>query len=270
MNPIGSLILSEDAIPLSESLRATVSLDSVAPFTVTVPNPLLSEVSRTAWFVKPLGKPVLAKLLDGQERWTQTFALEPRVPGESVSVEFAAFVVTSAHGDAATVTLPVKTVAVKSSGTTAESESRPVTPPEPLRDDSHEKTPAYFVPVTLLALSFVVVLLAIAWRRFIHVRSPDPPYDPESDLNRIANLEGDRDFADGLGKLIRLKLDPRFASMTTAEIATVQPGPHVQLLERCDRVLFAGERFEPEDRVVLLADARSLIANPANAPKPTR
>ena len=89
MNPLYALKLSDETVSLSDALIATLSIDGLAPLVVTPPLPLLAEASRQSWQIKPQGPASVSKLLDGQERWTQAYRLEPFVSGDKVSVEFA-------------------------------------------------------------------------------------------------------------------------------------------------------------------------------------
>src|SRR5437764_3058020 len=86
MPPVtASLTLDRTAVPLSEPVRATVTVEGPAPLVVAAPPDLLAGASAEAWRVRPAGPAGTEQLPGGRERWTQAYRLDPYVPGEAVA-----------------------------------------------------------------------------------------------------------------------------------------------------------------------------------------
>src|SRR5437764_3781887 len=160
MPPVtASLTLDRTAVPLSEPVRATVTVEGPAPLVVAAPPDVLAGASAEAWRVRPAGSASTEQLPGGRERWTQAYRLDPYVPGEAVPVAFAPFEVTAGGGPAERVEVAPQAVRV----TTAlkdpkAADARPVTGVE-------EPPPAPAAggwPAGLIVAVAAVVLLAVA------------------------------------------------------------------------------------------------------------
>lgn len=251
MTPTISLHLSEGSIRLSSPLTATITIEGSAPLIVTPPAPLLAESARSSWVVAPAGGPTVEKLIDGQERWTQSYQLEPYAVGNAVPVAFAPFTVRTGFESATIVNVPPQHVAVTAEAT--ESDLRGLTGPElpPARPSNDS---AIIAPV-LIVVAAAIILLAI-WRRR---RSPAPKVPP-SPVVLISQLSlDDPCFAERLADAIRDLLGPPTRQRTTNEIAVSHPGA-AEILRRCDRVKFARESLTHAERQQLRDDAILLAA----------
>lgn len=248
MNPIATLALSTDAVRLSDALTATVSIDVLPPFTIAVPTPLLLGASRQVWQIVPQGKPVIAKLLDGQERWSQVYRLEPFPAGE-LPVEFAAFEV---NGTA--VVLPLKTVTVKST-IDATAQVRPVTDPEVLSPLPVEER-SLMAPSLAVLAAVLVMIVAILWRRKPCVTAKTNEKDSLDSLE----IEADsRRFTERLSKIVRETLESKHGKPFTKYVTSEIDDPAIRdLLTRCDAVRFAQTVLGDSERRELLAEARRI------------
>jgi hypothetical protein len=284
MNPIAVLIVKDDAIDLGEALMATVEIEAAAPFLIRPPSPLLTDASRAYWIATPIGKPTLSKLLDGEERWSQQYRLEPKQPGDA-AIGFNSFTITIGNGEPIAVQVPVKAVKI-TTVLTAESKLKPIAGPDATvspRNDS------LLLPIAFVLLAFAGLLIATLRSR--RRRPMVMPVDPMAErLKALAAATNDRMFASEVSQWIRVSLAGRASdgvaslgintpaiahsanTLTTDELALTHPGPHVELLRQCDRVLFAGEPLSAEDRRAMLEAAKALaeVAKAAREPKPTR
>lgn len=258
MTPTVSLHLSEGSIRLSSPLTATITIEGAAPLIVTPPAPLLAESARSSWVIAPAGPSTIEKLIDGQERWTQTYQLEPYAVGNSVPVAFAPFTVRTGFEAATIVNVPPQHVAVTTEATATD--LRGLTGPElpPTRPSSDS---AIIAPV-LIVIAAAIILLAI-WRQR---RTPAPklPVSPVTVLSQLS-LD-DPCFAERLSDAIRDYLGPPARLRTTDEIAARHPEA-AEILRRCDQVKFAGESLSQVERQQLRDHAIVLAAGQTH-PRP--
>jgi hypothetical protein len=273
MTPTAVLTLDRNAVPLSESVRATVAVEGPAPLVVAAPKELLAGGSAEAWRVRPAGPAAVEQLPGGRERWVQAYRLDPYVPGEKVPVAFAPFEVTAGGGPAVRLTVEPRDVHVSTALKEPKAaDARPVTGIEelpPVPAGGSELTAAAGVVGALFVASLAVVL----WmrRRF---RSPvvtpaDWANHEFADLaDRLAagTITPER-FAERLAAAVRTFTQRRYGlpatRMTTAELAAAEPAPPADvlpILERCDLAKFAGLEPTADECREMLAAARTVIA----------
>lgn len=246
MNPLARLSLSTDSLRLSDALTVTLTIDALPPYTVTLPIPLLSENSRHAWHIKTSGPAVIRKQVDGQERWSQEFRLEPFTVGE-LPVEFATIMVNESA-----IVLPIKTAIVK---TAVESgaQPRPLTAPES-RPPTSPPNSSMVAPVLVALLLVATVLFALKRRQ------SKVPVAETHELHRqaIIELEHEPDsvrFCEKLSKVVREIYG--LTSQTTSEVVDLDIR-HV--LSHCDAVRFAEGSLSPETRDALLSEAKRIVS----------
>lgn len=251
MTPTVTLHLSEGTIRLSSPLTATITIEGTAPLIVTPPAPLLAESVRSSWVITPAGPPKVEKLIDGQERWTQTYQLEPYTVGNPVPVAFAPFVVRTGLETPTIVHVPPQNVAVMTEAT--ESDLRSLTGPEfpPARAGSDSA-----IIASVLVFAAVATILLAIWRRR-RLPVPTPP-QPSSMVLSHLDIDDPR-LAERLSDAIRDYLGPPARLRTTDEIAVSHPAA-AEILRRCDRVKFAGESLTHAERQQMRDDAIALVA----------
>ncbi|CAN5152154.1 hypothetical protein BH11PLA2_BH11PLA2_52850 [soil metagenome] len=263
MNPTATLHLSTTNMRLSDTLTATLTIEGPAPLAVTLPKPLLNKVSSLAWTVTPSGPTTVLKLLDGHERWTQQYRLDPYAVNDSVPVTFSPIVVASGT-ETTTITLPTQNVKVTTEiRDEASATLRPLMGPEPLPAVKSDD-PQQAIVSGLLALA--VVLSAVTWVRFR--RKPVVITPPSAiALSRLAALEEDiatHAFAHRLSDLIRSYFEAEtgvlWTKLTTAELLGKETAmPWLAILERCDAERFAGNSSDTGTRLALIREVRHCI-----------
>jgi hypothetical protein len=254
-------------VRLSEWVRGTLTVEGTAPLRVELPKQLLDPITNPDWRIRSLGNPTVTRLDDNRERWTQTFRLDPYVPGESLPVIFAAVKVNGVE------VLPggfeVKVITTVPDA--LPEKAKPVTGieelPPPPRDNRESPSPWPWVAATLV-LAVVIVMLGRARRR-LPVVSPLEWATAEFD-----RLESER-FpvavkVEGAAATLREFIERRFGipapRLTTAELSATSPPWTVEqadslraLLDRCDRVKFAGDVPDDSGCRDLLARCREWL-----------
>jgi hypothetical protein len=267
----------EKKLGLSESIRATVTVEGPAPLRVELPKPLLAPEADRDWKIQPVGPAAIAPADGKRERWSQTFRLDPYVPGETY-VLFAPLKVNGREvaGPGFAVTV-VKTVAE----TKAEA-ARPVTGIEellPVGDPGGESLPPWVWALVSVGVAFVAILAAVVWRRRLRA-PPVPPRDRAlSALDRLERADVPRAaLVERAAAILREFIDRRFGvpapRLTTPELlaagekaewpadATAALG---DILGRCDRAKFAGDVPGDADCRELLAQCRAWVRRAAPA-----
>jgi hypothetical protein len=264
-------------IRLSENLRATFTIEGPAPLRVELPKDLLSAESAASWRIRPAGPAKTEPLPDGRERWSQTYRLDPYLPGDDVRLTFAPAKVTAgtalrpAEPRWPEIDVKVQTALIGSRADAA----RPVTPVEelpPLPPDQPELV-GWYVAGTTTLLFTAAVLLALR-RRWREKRRALPPGEwAAAELDR---LERDRAaggrLAERLAAVLREYVERRDGlpapKLTTTELLAEAervgwPAESVAalrgLLERCDRAKFAGEAPTDAEGGELLGRAREWV-----------
>jgi hypothetical protein len=273
MTPAATLTLDRTAVPLSESVRATVSIEGPAPLVVAAPKGLLAGASAEAWRVRPAGLAAVEQLPGGRERWVQVYRLDPYVPGKEVPVAFAPFEVAAGGGPAARVTVGEKAVAVSTALKEPKAaDARPVTgieelPPVPAGG------PDLATAAGVVGALFVAALAVVLW---MHRRFRSPVVTPADRASHELTALADRlaagaiapaAFADHLAAAVRTFVQRRYGvaatRMTTAELAAAEPAPPagvLPVLERCDLAKFAGREPTADECRELLEQCRAVVA----------
>jgi hypothetical protein len=264
------------AIRLSDHLRVTFTVEGATPLHVELPKDLLSGEATTAWRIRASGPATTEPLADGRERWSQTYRLDPYLPGD-LRLTFAPASVRAGAAlrpvEPAWPALDVK-VQTALAGARADS-ARPVTPVEELPAGPPEQPElvGWYVggATTLL---FAAAVLAALRRRWRERRALPPGEWAAAEFDR---LERDRPaggpFAERLAAVLREYVERRFGvpapRLTTTELLVeaergAWPADSVavlrEVLERCDRAKFAGEAPEEAEVVQLLQRGREWVS----------
>jgi hypothetical protein len=233
---------------LSESLRATLTIQGEAPLRVELPKPLLDPIIDRDWKIQPLGSPDVTQLPDGRERWTQTYRLDPYVPGKGMPVIFAAVKVNGREVLPGGFEVTVITTITEAKAEAA----KPVTGieelPPPPSDNAVSLSPWWGIAVVAMAGAGVL---------FVRLRRKVPPVPPhEWALGMLDHLEqseaAETEQVALLASIVREFIERRFGiaatKLTTQELlatTTAWPAEHgeslQQILDVCDRAKFAGD-----------------------------
>jgi hypothetical protein len=272
MTPTAVLTLDRTTVSLSESLRATITVEGAAPLVVSAPKDVLTGAAAEAWRVRPAGPATVEQLPGGRERWLQAYRLDPYVPGEAVPAAFAPFEVTAGGGPAVRLTVDAREVRVETAIKQPKAaDARPVTgieelPPVPTTT---------WDPATALGVAGAVLTLTLAAVLWTRRRFRNPAVSPADWANRELDTLGERLaaatitpglFAERLAVVVRAFLQRRSGvpatRMTTAELAAADPplpGDVVLVLERCDLAKFAGQEPTAEECRELLERIRNVV-----------
>jgi hypothetical protein len=287
--PTGTLTLDRDAARLSDTVRATVTVEGAAPLVVTPPAEVLAGDTAAAWAVTPDGPAAVEPLPGGRERWVQAYRLSPFLPGDGLAVRFAPFPV-AAGGANAEVAFPERSVTVRTAITDPKpADARPITgvedPPGPPAGGAGVLG---VVPVVSVAAAVLLIVgAAVARRR----RKPVPPTPAAWAEAALAAAEKELEaetippalFADRLADVLRGYVERRYGlpatRRTTGELLAAAgadlPADAVRaVLEWADLAKFAGRVPAADECRRRAADARAVwtpgtAAVPA-APAPPR
>lgn len=273
--PTTSISADAKRVRLSESLKATLTVEGTAPLRVELPKPLLEPVSDRDWKIQPLGKPAVTPAGPGRERWTQTFRLDPYVAGESLDVIFAPLKANGRELSPGGFSVAVVSTVPEAKANAA----RPVTgieelPPPP------EAPAARVHPVWWVAGGLVAgFALALVWRH----RQKTPPPAPEqwaaAAFDRLERGEwAGAELVERAAAILREFIDRKFGipapKLTTPELlaAAEQAGRSVEeadslrgVLDRCDRAKFAGDVPDDDGCRSLLTAARDWVNDVSTA-----
>ncbi len=247
---------------LSESLRATLTIEGTAPLQVELPKQLLDPISDRDWKIQPVGTPSVTPIGDNRERWTQTFRLDPYVPGNAMPVIFAAVKVNGREVLPGGFEVKVITTVIEAKAENA----KPVTGieevPPPVIDTPTSLPLWWWVGGFVTGISTVVLISR--WRR---KPLPIPPL--EWALAALADLEGrgvpDMEIVERAAEILREFIERRYGipatKLTTSELLSTATKPWSieqtdalgTILDGCDRAKFAGDI--PDD-----GGCRSLLA----------
>jgi hypothetical protein len=251
---------------LSESLRATLTIQGEAPLRVELPKPLLDPITDRDWKIQPLGSPGVTQLPDGRERWTQTYRLDPYVPGKGMPVIFAAVNVNGREVLPGGFEVNVITTITEAKAEAA----KPVTGieelPPPPSDNAMSLSPWWGIAVVAVAGACVL---------FVRLRRKVPPVPPhEWALGMLDHLEQseapEAERVALLATIVREFIERRFGiaatKLTTQELLAVPIPWHAeqseslrQILDACDRAKFAGVVPSTDECGELLSRCRDWV-----------
>ena len=248
--------IDRNAIRLSESVRITLSLDGATPLRVDLPKELLDELSTKSWRIRPQSAAVVEDQPNGQQRWSQSFRVDPYVPGEAVHLGFAAVNV-QAGTDREPKTISWKSLEVRVTTTVkgdAISEMRGGTGIELLPEltDSPRAFPPWLLGTFLAALAVMAVVAWIGRRTWYRQTAISVE---QQALTNLDNIPDGSTPADILRQYIEARTGLALLHLTTPELLQcLQPRslPDLQaVLERCDLAKFAGVTADnTSDRIV--------------------
>lgn len=277
MPPAVALTADRTSVRLSDAVLVTLTADGPAPLRVELQREVLSPEAAAVWKIEPVGPAVITDRDGGTARWEQTFRLSPFVPGDAVPLAFNPVRV----ADTSLTPNPLAVAVETSLGRADANDARPVTEIEQLPAAAADGPAFVLAAMAAVVIGFVgAVVVALLRRR----RVPPPVSALELATRRLETLEVDRrvnrisavQFVDGVSDVLRGDLSRRFGlpadKLTTAEIlaagdrATGWP-PDTRaavgdVLDRCDRVKFAGHVPSLDECDRLSADVRQLVANP--------
>jgi hypothetical protein len=237
------------SVRLSESVRATLTVEGPAPLRVEPPKAPLDPVSDRDWKVQPVGPPAVSAAAGGRQTWAQAFRLDPYVPGEKLPVVFAA------------VRVNGREVAPGGFEVTVVSTVAKTDPPRPATGIEELPPPPIDTPVSPSpwwaagAVAVVALAAVVAWR----LRRKPAPVPPElwaaaefdeverADLAPAARVER---AAAVLREFVARRLGVPAPTLTTAELLAAvgqagRPAGEVEalraVLDRCDRSKYAGD-----------------------------
>jgi hypothetical protein len=251
-----TLTLDATEVRLSDSVRATFTVEGSGPLRVTVPKPLLADESAGVWKVRSVDPPKVVDLGGGRQRWTLTVRLDPYLHGESLKLAFAPFeVVAGTDPTPRSVAWPGKSVRVWTvAGLT-----------DDVQVTGIEPTPAAAAPAAdwtgpVVALSVLTVAgAAVGIVRYRRRRSaPMSPYDRAAGL--LTRAETAASPAIPVAEAVRGYVEAVFgipaSRLTTRELQAQlngMPEPAtvelMTLLDRCDAAKFAGSPADVGDLI---------------------
>ncbi len=268
------LTLDAAKVALSGEVRLTLSIEGPAPVEVDVPHPL---VNSPDWRTRA-DAPQSTTLADGRQRWQQSFHLEPfRVGDVALALQPLRYRTGNEVRDWQLV-WPANNIEVTSSVKDVElGSARPVTDIDRLPPvDQQEHSWRYVAgTIVIVVIACTVAIVLNKRRRASHQIEQTPA---ERALKSLAAMEQNGgpspDQLPLLADILRRFLEEQFhlaaTRQTTAEFhanllrSTVLSAPQVEvvaeLLGRCDLVKFAGAQFDAADCLVLLRQARGLVA----------
>ena len=277
MNEVTARAEVEPAVTrLADPVKVTVRIEGPAPLRIDPPRMPLDEASAQIWRISPDAPATLTTLPDGRQRWTQSYRVDPFIPGEAVPLGFVAYPVYAGIRTSPEKVTPLGlTIRVTVDVTEAKVDhlrplaELPELPAPPSSGSSH--LPGYLG----IGVVLVVILGLFAW--WVR-RRPRVLLDPQVELTRaLAPLSEDPrpdpDWADDLARAVRryvgrlAGLDPR--PWTTEELLARVPAEAAEavagVLRNCDAARYAGAPIS--DRAALLDAARAL-ATPPHRPGP--
>jgi hypothetical protein len=236
-------------IRLSEFINVTLTIEGPAPLRVELPKPLLVPEADRDWKIQPSGTATVTALAGQREKWSQTFRLDPYVPGD-MYVQFAPVKVNGRENIGPGVTVKVNTTISEAKPEAA----RPVTTIEELPVPPVRPSDSPW-PWILPAAALVVILAVALWQ----LRRKPPLVSPtEWAAAAFARLERDgvsgAALVERVAAILREFIDRRFGipapRLTTPELLaateqTIRPVEETDalrgILDRCDRAKFAGD-----------------------------
>ena len=258
--------IDRNAIRLSESVRITLSLEGDTPLRVDLPKELLDELSTKAWRLRPHSAAVVEDQPNGHQRWSQSFRVDPYIPGEAIHLGFA-LVNVQAGTDRESKAISWKSLEVRVTTTVkgdAISEMRGGTGIELLPELTD--SPRLFPPWLLAAfLTAFAVMAVVAW---IGRRTRNRQMARSVEQQALTNLDGipdDATPADILRQYIEARTGLALLHLTTPELLQcLQPRslPDLQtVLERCDLAKFAGVTPDEKERIELIEMAKRFVTS---------
>jgi hypothetical protein len=269
--------IDRDAVPLSESLVLTISVEGRSPLEI---ERILEITPSPAWVVTPLPGPESTTLPKGRGRWQQGYRLSPLQNGE-VALPLAPLRFRTAGSEAVMVQFDefkVKVATVVSAPTTAA--LKDITPLERLPEPAR-------LPwgLALIAAGVSAGLALVGWGAWRASRKPvsQPAELPPGawalqELSRIEALNlpaaGQIEpFHTLLADVVRQYIDRRFGVRTTerttgellaalAQANSISAEPQETLRDffaRCDLAKFARAGYVPEDCQEAMRLARRLV-----------
>jgi hypothetical protein len=266
-----SVEVDRRSMRLSESVRVTLTIQGDAPLRVDLASPLSAD-SQAMWRVKRAEKPTLTAVDPKQERWSQSFELDPWVVGDPVTLSFAKAKVIAGNGGEQEVGWQSLDIRVSTAIAETRSDSaRPVTGIEQLPPLTPPQ-PESFAWIFLLGIVLVVsamVVVGIVRRRRMKLPPPPPLEWALAEFDRMEREAASGEaLADRVSAVLREFVARKFGiaapKQTTAELLldANRAGWPVGLdaiLERCDRAKFAGDSLTTEDGRELLARSREWV-----------
>jgi hypothetical protein len=260
------LTLDSAEVRLSDSVRATLTVEGPAPLRVTVPPAVLADDSAAVWKVRAAAAPTVTDLGDNRQRWRLVLRLDPFLRGDSLPIAVAPFeAVAGSDPTPRPVNWPRKSVKVWSAAAVTD-DVRPVTgieptPPAPAGG-------ANWAGPILALLSVAAAGLGVGIIRYRHRRRV-PPTPFELADRRLAAATGAEAVADAVRRYVESIYAVPATRLTTPELRAQLNGipaaagaALVNLLERCDGAKFAKGETDQAD---LVEQARSFL----NLARPT-
>ncbi len=258
--------IDRNVIRLSESVRITLSLDGATPLRVDLPKELLDELSTKSWRIRPQSAAVVEDQPNEQQRWSQSFRVDPYIPGEAVHLGFAAVNV-QAGTDREPKAIAWKSLEVRVTTTVKGdvlSEMRGGTGIELLPEPtvSQRELPPWVLATFLIAFAVMVMATWIGQRRRNHqtVRTIE-----QQALANLDNIPDGSTPADILRQYIEARTGMAVLHLTTPELLqSLQPRvlPNLQVvLERCDLAKFSGVTPDANDRFELIEMAKRFVTS---------
>ena len=258
--------IDRNVIRLSESVRITLSLEGDTPLRVDLPKELLDELSTKSWRIRPQSAAIVEDQPNGQQRWSQSFRVDPYIPGEAVHLGFATVNV-QAGTDRESKAISWKSLEVRVTTTVtgdAFSEMRGGTGiellPEPVA--SQREFPPWVLATFLIA--FAVMVMATGIGRRVRKRQTVRTIEQQA-LAGLDNIPNGATPADILRQYIEARTGIAVLHLTTPELLqSLQPRslPDLQtLLERCDLAKFSGVTPDANDRFELIEMAKRFVTS---------
>jgi hypothetical protein len=241
---------------LSDSLRLELTVSGPAPLRLEPPKEWLAETSAGLWRIRPLGPARLQDIPDGQ-RWSQSFRLDPYVPGSPVPLTFNPVSVNDREVDLPSFSITVTTTIAKA----ILDEARPITGMEgpPPRPVEHSNTTG---PAIAIAVAIAIVAMSAAFSLRRRPRNAPEPSPGDLAIAALRQLDPQGPgFAHDLAAILRDWLERGRGlparSHTVAELRGSNPelDPVLSILDRCERGKYSGERFPPPECNLLRNEA---------------
>jgi hypothetical protein len=275
-----AIVLDSQAVSLSDSVMATLTIEGPAPLWVRPAADVLAAESAAAWRVQTIGEPKVETLPDGRQRWEQRYRLDPYQTGDPLPIQFAPFQAQAGDAQRRELEWPVQKVRVETTVKVIPSpaEARSVTGieelPPPPRVGWNDAYHIYLILGTIIQLLAIYTGWAI-WQAMRAKPEPTPRERAVAELERLnqSNIDPPA-FAELLSQTLRDYLARRFQTATdwrtTAELlahARQQPAPWWDIQgetvravrEACDLVKFAGVGLGDAERAGLIAQAHSIV-----------
>ena len=258
--------IDRNVIRLSESVRITLSLEGDTPLRVDLPKEWLDELSAKAWRLRPQSTAVVEDQPNGQQRWSQSFRVDPYIPGETIHLGFTVVNV-QAGADRESRAISWKSLEVRVITTVkgdAISEMRGGTGIELLPEppDSPRTFPPWLL-VTFLAAFAVMTLVARIGRRRRN-RLTVLTIEQQA-LVKLDNIPDGSLPADILRQYIEARTGIAVLHLTTPELLqSLQPRclPDLQtVLERCDLAKFADVTPDENERIEMIEMAKRFVTS---------